>query len=250
MSNAANVSTAKPKIGGAVWRAPVGTKLPTTADEALDAAFKGLGYISTDGVANDMARESEPIKAWGGDVVASNDSGMTDTFQWTLLEILNAEVLRMVYGDDNVAGTLSNGLEVTANNKPQRQASYVIDMILKNGVMKRMVIAKGAVTAVDSVTYNDTDPVGYNTTITAEADETLGGTHKEYMKAGAAAAAAAISETWDGQQPVYDPDEEEQPATEVVTADAPLDEDAPAEEQEPETTVEEETPAAEEADDE
>lgn len=250
MSNAANVSTVKPKIGGAVWRAPVGTKLPTTADEALNAAFKGLGYISTDGITNGMARESAPVKAWGGDVVASNDSGMTDTFKWNLLEILNEEVLKVVYGDKNVTGTLSTGLTVKANNEPQGQASYVIDMILKNGVLKRVVIPRGTVTAVEDVTYNDSDPVGYNTTITAEADETLGGTHVEYIKAGAAAAAAAISETWDGQQPVHDPDEEEQPATEVVIADAPLDEDAPAPQQEPETDVEEETPAAEEADDE
>ena len=43
--DAKNVTAAKPKVGGAVWRAPLGTALPTDAKTELDAAFKSLGYI-------------------------------------------------------------------------------------------------------------------------------------------------------------------------------------------------------------
>ena len=46
MSNVANVSTAKPKVGGAIYSAPLGTTLPVDATTALDVAFKSLGYIS------------------------------------------------------------------------------------------------------------------------------------------------------------------------------------------------------------
>ena len=46
MADAKNVTAAKPKVGGAVWRAPLGTTLPTDAKTALDKAFKSLGYIS------------------------------------------------------------------------------------------------------------------------------------------------------------------------------------------------------------
>ena len=37
MSDVKNVTTGKPKIGGAVFCAPVGTALPTDATTALDA---------------------------------------------------------------------------------------------------------------------------------------------------------------------------------------------------------------------
>ena len=43
MANAQNVTAAKPKIGGAVSRAPLGSTLPTDAKAALNAAFKSLG---------------------------------------------------------------------------------------------------------------------------------------------------------------------------------------------------------------
>lgn len=44
-TNAQNVSAAKPKIGGAIYAAAIGTTLPTDTDTALDAAFKSLGYV-------------------------------------------------------------------------------------------------------------------------------------------------------------------------------------------------------------
>lgn len=44
--DAKNVSTGKPKVGGAIWRAPVGTTLPKDTETALDAAFKELLFFS------------------------------------------------------------------------------------------------------------------------------------------------------------------------------------------------------------
>jgi len=51
MSNsAANVSAGKPKVTGAIFSAPAGSTLPTTAAADLDNAFVSLGYVSEDGV--------------------------------------------------------------------------------------------------------------------------------------------------------------------------------------------------------
>ena len=94
MSTQANVSTGKPKIGGAIYHAPFGTTLPTDATSTLNAAFKNLGYVSEDGLVNSNTAESESIKAWGGDVVANLQTEKPDTFTATFIEAMNEDVLK------------------------------------------------------------------------------------------------------------------------------------------------------------
>ncbi|OOV85804.1 phage tail protein, partial [Oceanospirillum linum] len=84
MSDVKNVTIAKPKVGGAVYSAPLDTTLPTDSITALDAAFKPLGYISEDGITNANSPETDNIKAWGGDIVAVVQTEKADTFTYTL----------------------------------------------------------------------------------------------------------------------------------------------------------------------
>lgn len=181
MSNAANVSTAKPKVGGAVYSAPLGTTLPTDAITALDAGFKGLGYISEDGLTNANSPESETIQAWGGDTVATVQTSKEDTFSYTLIEATNEDVLKEVYGRDNVSGDLETAITIKANAKELEEHSLVIDMVLKGGILKRVVIPNGKISEIGEISYADAEAIGYEVTVQAIPD-TEGNTHYEYIQ--------------------------------------------------------------------
>lgn len=180
-ADAANVSTAKPKVGGAIYSAPLGTVLPVNAITELGPTFVGLGYISEDGLVNNNTPSSENIKAWGGETVAVVETEKEDTFTYKLIEATNPDVLKEVYGQDNVTGTLETGIAIKANSTPLEEHVLVVDMVLKGGILKRIVIPRGKVSEVGEISYADADAIGYETTITAISD-TEGNTHYEYIQ--------------------------------------------------------------------
>lgn len=181
MATVNNVTTGKPKIGGAISEAPIGTALPTNATAALNEAFVNFGYVSEDGLTNSNTAENEQTVAWGGDVVLDTQTSKPDQFTYTLIEATNVDALKHVYGDDNVSGALATGITVNANSKEQVEKEIVIDMVLRNNALKRIVIPRGKVLSVGDIVYNDTDPVGYPVTLAAYPDAS-GNTHYEYIK--------------------------------------------------------------------
>ncbi len=181
MAKTENVSYGKPNVAGAINIAPTKTALPTDPTTELDEAFKNLGYISEDGLSNENSPEVELIKAWGGDTVLTLQTEKQDIFKYKLIESLNVDVLKQVYGKENVSGDLNSGITVKANSKPLEANSIVIDMILKGGILKRIVIPNGEITEIDEINYADEDAIGYGLTVAAIPDE-HGNTHYECIK--------------------------------------------------------------------
>lgn len=176
-----NVTAAKPAAGGAVWRAPAGTTLPTSANATLSADFKSLGAISEDGLTHSFAPSSQTIKNWGGETVYTYSEERPDTYQATFIEALNLELQKVVYGNTNVSKDTETGLiTVNHNNNELDEAAYVIDEVLRDGALKRTVIPNGKVTSVGEDRNVHTGLISYELTITATADA-AGNTSYDYI---------------------------------------------------------------------
>lgn len=181
-TNALNVTAGKPMVGGAVHVAPLNTALPTSATEDLDEAFVDIGYISADGIKNDMSRTSNSVRAWGGDEVLNLQNEKNDNWSYTMIEAKNINVLKQVYGESNVTVDQTGNITIKVNSKELGKFSWVFDMLLSDGSAKRCVLPIAKITNVAEVSYTDTDAVGYATTLNTIPDSE-GNTHYEYITA-------------------------------------------------------------------
>lgn len=186
-NTATNVSVGKPNVTGAVFVAPRTAanldNLPDDATTALGSAYVCLGYVSEDGLSNNNEMDISEIKAWGGNIVYRSQNGMDDTFTLALIESKNVDTLKAVYGAENVSQDSQTGL-ITVNvvAKDPEENIWVFDLALRDNTAKRIVIADGAVTAREEITYNDSDAIAYGITVSAYPDSN-GVTHKEYIEA-------------------------------------------------------------------
>lgn len=179
-NDATNVTSAKPKVGGAVFVAPLGTPVPKDAKTELNEAFKNLGFVSTEGLKNNNTASTKDTKAWGGATVNTTQTEKTDKFQLELIESLNVDTLKFVYGENNVNGTLETGIAIKVGVEESETQVLVVDMILKDGILKRIVAPLAKLTELGEINYNDEDSLGYDVTIAAFLDKD-GFSHYEYI---------------------------------------------------------------------
>lgn len=182
-NNATNVATGKPKVSGAIYRALLsdGLVLPTDPTTALPDDFKCMGFVSEDGVTNGRSSQTEEFKEWGGNVVYSSLTSQADTFKFKLVEVLNPNVLKSVYGEDAVDTDLSGNIKIAVSAKDLPYCAWVIETML-NGRAKRIVIPNAKVSEVADIVYKANELMGYDTTLSASPDAE-GNTHYEYIAA-------------------------------------------------------------------
>lgn len=174
------VSFGKPKSTGAVYVAPYGTTLPTTAWQALNAAFKNLGYVSEDGLVNGIETDVEDINAWGGDLVLSGQTTFKDMFTVNLIET-NAEALKVYYGEDNVTVEGNGSITVKQNSEQLPNVSVVFELVLTGGRIKRIVLPNAQIAdRSGEITYVDGEAIAYPAVFVAYPDAN-GDSHIEYI---------------------------------------------------------------------
>lgn len=176
MTNARNVVAGRPKPNGAIFRAPLGTPLPTDETTELNVAFIGQGYAHEDGLERAISKAYETIRAWGGDEVKRSRTELTVQFTFTLIEAANGEVAKTIFGEDAVTvtpATSSEGTKIAvayAGEDPE-DSSWVFDLKDGNHVRRIVVPVAQVVTEDFTQTFSDSDVIGYPVTLSLRADE-------------------------------------------------------------------------------
>lgn len=166
-----NITIGLPKPGGAIFWAPAGTALPTSADAQLHKDFVNLGYVSEDGLTASTTEEGDDIKAWGPELVMRAQTGYGRTFSFNLLETSRESALKFRYGAENVTMNLDGSIKVNDTGEPAPRGIFVVDTLQNNGDgarIHRQVAGDAQFTdRSGDQTYNNSDPVSIPAVLTA-----------------------------------------------------------------------------------
>jgi hypothetical protein len=151
-------------VSGAVYVAPVSNYNITATDSVLNIEFVDLGYISADGIVENLDRTTQQIRAWqNGSLVREVTSEGTYSVELTFIET-NEAVLELYYGTTNSGGAFDVDPTSTGGRK-----AFVIDVV-DGDTVERTYIPSGEITAVGQRTLASGEAIGYQVTITAYAD--------------------------------------------------------------------------------
>ncbi|HWJ07757.1 MAG TPA: hypothetical protein VNS46_00180 [Nocardioides sp.] len=171
-------------VTGVVSRGPANAALPTAVNSAL-VGYNDLGWVGEDGItrSNPSAGDREVIRGWqnnGVVLVIRTPSEDNPTFQFILLET-KIEVVEFVLGV-TVVQSATDGKWVVDTEKARDYHRIVFD-IVHGSRLRRVCLPKGIVAELGDQVYAFGEPVGWEVTIEAEKDLTVGGQLIEFDSA-------------------------------------------------------------------
>ncbi len=104
-TTAAKVVAGTGKPNGYIYRAPLGSTLPTSESTTLAGPYVSQGYASSDGLTRSIAKAYEITRDWNGDEVKRSKTETSVTLTFTLIEASNGEVAKSVFGESAVTIT-------------------------------------------------------------------------------------------------------------------------------------------------
>lgn len=172
MNDKSNITIGLPKVGGAIYWAPLGTTLPSDATTALSSAYVNLGYVTEDGVTPSISEETDTINAWGPEPVLVNQTSYSETVTFNLLETIRPAALQYVRGAGNVSVDGTGAIASGTTGEPLPHGVIVIETIQNNGSANPRYhrIVYGDCQLSDrsgDQSYNNSDPVTFPVNITA-----------------------------------------------------------------------------------
>ena len=172
--NVGQVVAPSPNIAGGVWRAPLGSTLPTDTTTALTTPNVSLGYIGDAGLNRQESRPQTKQYAWGGWLLASLQNSYSLTFKFTLVQVLDPDVLKAVHSDGNVtvtAATQSSGTvtKVAFNPTLNLNAVWNFEGFYQQTTM-RVSVPIARVTEPGDLLWSNKQLAGYGVTLEAFPD--------------------------------------------------------------------------------
>lgn len=110
-TNTKNIFSAEPLATGVCFVSPLGTAGPTDAVTELSAIsvdWVDLGYTGADGFNEKNDHKTDLKRSLGGKVVKVLFTEFSASLEFTLMESLNADVLKAIFGANNVEVTPAN----------------------------------------------------------------------------------------------------------------------------------------------
>jgi hypothetical protein len=171
--DSSNVNVA---VTGTVSFAPTDTAAPTDADTALPAAWRDVGYLSSDGVTETRDRSTSNIVAWqNAEVVRTVVTESSISVSFTMIET-NAAALELFYG--TAVDTTDGSVAIDPGETGGRKA-VVVDFV-DGADFVRLYLPQAEVTEVGESSLTSGDPVAYEVTLTGYPDATLGVSAKKF----------------------------------------------------------------------
>ena len=149
-NNTADVTSIKGIDGGYGFSAATTATAPTDFT-TLGSGFDNMGFISSDGIEENMEADTEEITDMNGDVVFVAKSKETETIVITLISLTVAS-LSEIFGHSNVDASGTN-IEIEHKSANHDSRIYVFDLVLKDGRKWRKVVPNGQVSEVGAITY-------------------------------------------------------------------------------------------------
>jgi len=153
-----------------VYVAPLATAAPTDTTTPLTSAWLtgALGLLSEDdNLVEHRDEDSTDHYAYGNILVRTQRSKHKRTFTVTALE--DNPVVWGVVNPGSTA-TSATGTTTRVTKVPSANPKAWLIQTKDGGVTQRRIIKRGEVTAVDDVTFSDSDMTGYALTITVYPD--------------------------------------------------------------------------------
>lgn len=175
INNGKRVAAAKPKIGGGLYWAPLGTALPTDASTTLAAEYIPLGPIHEEGITPSRDTSVEKVKEWDGSTLAQLLSDESRSFETLLYGVHDADVLRYLFSDANVEVVAASGETGTTisvkdvGGKPEN-AVLVMEMQYR-GVKMRKVLPDADATITGEEAYQGSALMGFTLSVECLKDD-------------------------------------------------------------------------------